>query len=261
MIAHFFLAVRYRKAFCWVVIMATIWEAGGFGIRAYATDHQLSTSAFNGQQIITLLAPLWVNAFIYMLLGRLIDFFVPEKSVGGIYSRRIALIFVWADVMTFIIQLSGAVMVSIPESSAANGIGKSVYMGGVGLQQASLFSFFLLAILFHRRVRSGFIASRDIPWHPILYALYSVVILITIRTVYRLVEFSAGLNGRIPTHEWFMYVFDALPMFCAIVVLAVWHPGGVLYGLGSEYEKIGLNERRKLRDQSQRDVQLGIALG
>jgi hypothetical protein len=50
-------------------------------------------------------------------------------------------------------------------------------------------------------------------------------------------------------------------MFCAIVVLAVWHPGGVLYGLGSEYEKIGRNERRKLRDQSQRDVQLGIALG
>ncbi|RFU32805.1 hypothetical protein B7463_g3580, partial [Scytalidium lignicola] len=255
-VAHIALALRYHKAFCWVIIMATIWEAGGFGIRTYATDHQLSTRAFNGQQIITLLAPLWVNAFLYMLLGRMIDYFVPEKTIGGIYSHRIALIFVWADVITFVIQLAGAVMVSIPDSSYANSIGKSVYMGGVGLQQASLLSFLLLAILFHRRLRSGFLVSGDTLWHPILFALYTVVTLITIRTVYRLVEFSAGLNGTIPTHEWFMYVFDTLPMFCAILVLAVWHPGSVLQGPGSEHEKIRRHERQKLRVQTRREVEL-----
>ena len=260
-IAHLFLAIRYRKPFCWVIIMATIWEAGGFGIRTYATDHQLSTSAFNGQQIITLLAPLWVNAFMYMVLGRLIDFFVPEKTIGGVYSHHIALIFVWTDVITFIIQLAGAVMVSIPDSPHANNVGKSVYMGGVGLQQASILLFLVLAILFHHHLGSTFRLSRDTAWQPVLLSIYAVATLITIRTVYRLVEFSAGLNGTIPRHEWFMYVFDTLPMFCAISILGVCHPGRVLRGHGSEYKKIGRHARQKLRGQSTDGLVLGIPSG
>lgn len=196
-----------------------------------------------------------------MVLGRLIDFFVPEKTIGGVYSHHIALIFVWTDVVTFIVQLAGAVMVSIPDSPRANNIGKSVYMGGVGLQQASLLSFLLLAILFHHRLRSSFRVSRDTAWQPILFSVYAVATLISIRTVYRLVEFSAGLNGTIPRHEWFMYVFDTLPMFCAILVLGACHPGRVLRGHGSEYEKIGRHERQKLRDQATDGVELGITSG
>ena len=80
-----------------------------------------------------------------------------------------------------------------------------------------------------------------------LYTLYAVFLLITARTIFKMVEFSAGVNGPVPTHEWYLYAFDAAPIFAALCILALIHPGRVLRGPGSEYAKLGKVERRELR--------------
>jgi hypothetical protein len=36
------------------------------------------------------------------------------------------------------------------------------------------------------------------------------------------------MNVYINHHEFFVYVFDAAPMFFALLVMNVWHPGKVL---------------------------------
>jgi RTA1 like protein len=52
------------------------------------------------------------------------------------------------------------------------------------------------------------------------------------RIVFRIVEFSApqgsSISVHIENHEWFVYVFDALPMLLAILLFNIWHPGKVL---------------------------------
>lgn len=60
---------------------------------------------------------------------------------------------------------------------------------------------------------------------------------VQVRVIYRLVEFSSGVDGPIPRHEYFFYVFEATPMALALIVLNVMHPGRYLTGEGSEFAK------------------------
>jgi hypothetical protein len=68
--------------------------------------------------------------------------------------------------------------------------------------------------------------------------LYAVLMLITMRIVFRLVEFSGGVDSEsnsLPFKERYALGLDAFPMVLAILILAVIHPGLVLRGEGSEF--------------------------
>ncbi|KAF7511053.1 hypothetical protein GJ744_005599 [Endocarpon pusillum] len=50
----------------------------------------------------------------------------------------------------------------------------------------------------------------------LLHVVYVVLGLISLRIIFRLIEFSQGFDTYLPTHEWVPYVFDASPMLrCA----------------------------------------------
>jgi hypothetical protein len=55
---HITQAAFYRKGFCWVVIMGTFWELGGFISRSISTKNQQSTGLVFISQIFILLAPI-----------------------------------------------------------------------------------------------------------------------------------------------------------------------------------------------------------
>lgn len=84
--------------------MGTSWELASFAIRSAGTKMQQNVALATVSQILVLLAPIWVNAFIYMVLGRMIYFFVPEQKIWGIRGIQIAKIFVWLDVLSFLTQ-------------------------------------------------------------------------------------------------------------------------------------------------------------
>jgi hypothetical protein len=110
-------------------------------------------------------------------------------------------------------------------------------MGGIGLQQCFVCLFFALAIKFHLEVREKSIPNST-SWRPLLYTLYLTLAMITIRIIFRLVEFSTGLYGPIPTHEAYFYVLEAIPMMIAIGALVLVHPGRFLVGQNSEFSKL-----------------------
>jgi hypothetical protein len=106
--AHIFQAFYHRKVrLCWVIIMGSAWEFASFALRVAGTKNQQSTPIAFVSQILVLLAPMWVNAFDYMVMGRMIYFFVPEQKVWGIRGVKIAKIFVWLDVLSFFTQVGG----------------------------------------------------------------------------------------------------------------------------------------------------------
>jgi hypothetical protein len=97
-IVHLIQAIHYGKRFLWVCIMAAIWETGGLVLRSLAVLHPTSETFGTTSQLLILLAPIWINAFLYMLMSRFVYFFIPERRVAGISAQRLSLCFVLLDI-------------------------------------------------------------------------------------------------------------------------------------------------------------------
>jgi hypothetical protein len=124
-------------------------------------------------------------------------------------------------------------------------------MGGVGVQQFFILVFFFYAIKFHRiilqQIRQGIEGVSNAL--PLLYAIYAVLTLITVRhlipltstatfvkmrIIFRLVEYSHGFKSNIPSHEAYQYGLDSVPMLFALVILNFIHPGRIMPGKESD---------------------------
>ena len=53
-----------------------------------------------------------------------------------------------------------------------------------------------------------------------------------------MVEFSLGETGYTKTHEWPVYVFDALVIFPVVALYIHWHPSKYLPYLGFRIPKV-----------------------
>ncbi|KAK1751948.1 RTA1 like protein-domain-containing protein [Echria macrotheca] len=240
---HFFEATVFKKKYAWVVIMGALWETAAFAIHAVGTRDQQQIGLATAWSILFLLAPLWINAFVYMTFARMVNFWSRDAKVAGISARRISLFFVLADVLSFIVQAAGGIMASPGAAPETVKTGLNIYTGGTALQQLFIFIFLGLMIMFHRAcspLRNGVSVhggGRD--WKPLLLALYGVLVCITIRIIFRIIEFSRGFtpDNPVPFHEEYIYALDCFPMMVALLVLAIWHPGRFLSGSDGEFPK------------------------
>jgi hypothetical protein len=264
---HISQAIVYKKKkLCWVIIMGALWELGSFSLRAAGSLQQQNTQVAFWSQVLVLLAPLWINAFCYMVLGRMIHFFIPEKKIWGVRAVKMAKIFVLLDVVSFLTQLGGGVLLDPGSSPKTIMLGIHIYMGGIGMQELYILIFTSFAIKFHSKMRHMQRESRlDIPgvsssgltsWKALIVGLYLCLTLITTRIIYRMIEFSSGLNpdkNQIPFHEAYFYALDALPMVGALVVMNICHPGRVLVGEGSEYPKGPTRKEKKAAKKQKKE--------
>ena len=51
----------------------------------------------------------------------------------------------------------------------------------------------------------------------------------------------------------YQYVFDALPMFLALLTMNVFHPGMVLKGDDSKFAKVSKSEKKALKEQRKQE--------
>ncbi|OCK73134.1 hypothetical protein K432DRAFT_254932, partial [Lepidopterella palustris CBS 459.81] len=253
LVGHVVEAFVFRKAYCWVLIMGASWEFASFITRALGAHNQQSQALVTVSQLLLLLSPLWINAFVYMTVGRLIHFFHPTQRIWRIRGSSVAKYFVWADIISFLVQGTGGSMLSPGNSSSTIKLGLDVYMGGVGLQEGFILVFVGLIFKFQREMieveRKGEIRVGRERWRGLVWVLYAVLALISMRIIYRLIEYSRGLNTNnpLPFHEAYMYVLDVMPMFTALIILNVWHPGRVLVGPDSSFPKLTRKEKKALK--------------
>ncbi|KAG9254331.1 putative RTA1 domain protein [Emericellopsis atlantica] len=267
-IAHFAQAFVYKKRYAWVIIMGSLWELMAFIMRALFAKDQSSEAYDTCHVIFFLLAPIWVNAFIYMTLGRLVHFFIPNRRLGGLPAKRFGLVFVWLDITAFAVQLVGAAFTTGSDNSAETTMrGVHIYMGGIGLQELFILVFVWFLVVLQRRIArleqhgaldvekqsTGLNSVRD--WRWLFYAMYATLFLISVRIFFRLAQYAQGtdLSNPVLTHEWYEYVWDAAPMFIALAILNVVHPGQVLRGPDSEFPRMSRaekKERKRAKKQS-----------
>ena len=211
-----------------------------------------------------------------MTLGRMVHFFLSDDKVFGLKAKRITLIFVLCDITSFFVQAAGGTMTTPSESPSTQKIGLHVYMGGVGLQLLFICIFMALCIRFQlkitRQEQSTLEAGQGVHMtdfksplqaRRLLYLLYFVLGLIVYRNIYRLIEFSSGVESSITQHEWYTYVFDAVPMFFALVAFNAYHPGRVLQGPKSDFSedrkraKAEKKEKKAAKRQAKDEKQRG----
>ena len=77
--------------------MGGVWEIIGMATRI-ANIQKYNDSVDSTSFVFILLAPLWINAFVYMTLGRLIHMYIPEKRLVKLSARRIGMYFVILDI-------------------------------------------------------------------------------------------------------------------------------------------------------------------
>ncbi|KAI8679366.1 hypothetical protein NCS57_00214600 [Fusarium keratoplasticum] len=272
MVLHIWQAAKYKKRWCWVIIMASIWEMMAFIFRALSTKDQQSKGIYLVFQIFILLAPIWVNAYAYMTLGRMVYYFLPWRSILGMPAATLAAIFVGLDIVSFIVQLIGGSMAGpgAPPQEQQRAI--HIYMGGIGLQEFFIVLFVGLCIRFQTKMHKlkgpgGFKDFITSSWGMLITALYFSLAMISIRIIYRLIEFSGGMgeDNALVTHEIYFYLLEAVPMFLALLVFNFVHPGRIMTGPHSDMpglfsmikNKLSRNKGKELLDdQSDSDVEL-----
>ncbi|KAK9369491.1 RTA1 like protein-domain-containing protein [Lipomyces kononenkoae] len=271
LICHAVQGYIYKKKYTWVIMMGALWEFLAFIFRTLLTRNQSSVGYDTAHVILFLVAPLWINAFLYMTLGRLIYFFIPDHRLSGISAQRYGTVFVCLDIIAFIVQLGGASITTQTDASTATiMLGVHIYMGRIGLQELLILIFTVLTIHLHRRMLSMEHSGKldrekldrgSMPWRFMFYAIYATLGLITIRIIFRLAEYARGTDTSNPvlTHEFYEYVFDALPMFFALVILNVIHPGRVLLGPDSEFPKVSREEKKRIKNDKKEAKESGAS--
>lgn len=111
-------------------------------------------------------------------------------------------------------------------------IGTDIIVAGLILQVVVFVGFVWCCLVFHGRFRkqisSRLVPEPSVPWETSLYVLYVSSLLILLRNIYRVVEFSMGKGGYLERHEWPVYALDAAPMIGTMLCYIIWHPAFLL---------------------------------
>lgn len=170
----------------------------------------------------------------YFILGRML-YYIPYHS--PIHPGRVFTTFIALGVAIEVITANGAAHVASSSSSESEeNIGKGLLKAALILQLALMTGFLALTGRFHYNCQRGGVLSRKIK--RCLIVLYISCTLVTIRTIYRTVEYfsAASLSttadieqvSPILKQEWFFWFFETVFMYSNTTLLNVFHPMKVL---------------------------------
>lgn len=193
------------------LLVGCLVEAAGYIGRCVSAKNKEQMGAYVEQSVLLLIAPTLYAASIYMLFGRMAHLLYAEK-IMIMPARWNTTIFVLGDVASLFLQAAGGGLMA---SADARESGSNIVTAGLFVQIAFFGLFIINEFLFLFKVYK---ISSDIPrksktWRLLNINMLVNSFLILIRSIVRAIEFIEGYSGFISSHEWFLYVFDALPMF------------------------------------------------
>lgn len=175
------------------------------------------------QSFFTLVAPALFAASIYMTLGRIMRS-VRGEHLSIIKASRLTKIFVCGDILAFMIQ-GGSSGLMFNTSTAQ--LGFDIVLIGLIVQIISFGLFFICIVVWYSRLRGAPTHesyTTGSPWKQSMWMLIGVSIAIFARSIFRCVEYAQGQSGYSISHEWCIYMFDAVPMFLVTVIFYIYYP-------------------------------------
>lgn len=229
-----------------------------------APSNRASISLYTLSQVFIIIAPIFACATLYLLIAQLIDLCLPpgkDRVFLGINPRWLGRIFITSDILSFLLQGAGSAIAAGGDwQGPKKDAGTNVLTIGLAAQLATFTLYLLILALFCYRVQSGHESNRqeeqtrvkdnrtvrrDFGFNPLVKQVVkgvwiaSILIHVSpllnllkidyankkqIRSVFRTIQFAAGVNGYLFRHEWTLWVFDAAPIWLALLVLGIYHP-------------------------------------
>ncbi|KAK3316084.1 RTA1 like protein-domain-containing protein [Apodospora peruviana] len=209
-LAIFYLTViKYRSWYFTSVVAGAAIEVVGYGMRCYSVRRPTDVGPFVATLSLIVLAPVFVTAGNYLLIGRLIQAILPPTR------HRI-------------ICAGSGVASSKNWTGPTEKIGVNILIAGLGFQVVTFVAFMAIFGRFHFLARREATAAAPRGWQKLVRAVYVSSLSILIRCIYRVAEFAEGVDGYPFRQEWLFWVFEAAPMLVAISNFCVFHPGAFL---------------------------------
>ncbi|RYP73561.1 hypothetical protein DL770_007751 [Monosporascus sp. CRB-9-2] len=235
-LAHLLCMVRFRAWFCIPLLLGGISETFGYHARATASDNPVKTGPFIMQNLLILAGAPFLAATIYMVLGRVIVALEAQRH-SILNVRWMTKIYVLIDIACIFSQFIGAAM---PASGEPDAFVKAriILIAGLVTQLVALSVFIATCWQVHRRLmRDPPSLVAAISWQRYFWVIEAMTVLMIVRGVVRALEYLQGEHGFVISHEIFIYLFDAGPMFLVMLALLVWHPGWLIRRIRL-YEKV-----------------------
>ena len=99
-----------------------------------------------------------------MTVARLVYFSLTDQRVCGVKAAWLTKTFVWIDVLCFLTQAVGGIMMSITDLADDSPIiiaGKKVYMGGCGAQLGFILLFCVIIVRIHVKIKKELRGDMD----------------------------------------------------------------------------------------------------
>ncbi|KAK4063550.1 hypothetical protein Trihar35433_8258 [Trichoderma harzianum] len=246
---HLGQAIYYKQKYCWVIIMSGIWQVLTYIFRTISIQQPDSFNYYAAWFVLILVAPLWTNAFVYMVFGRMVWNYTDDRRVWRVKAQHFGFVFVLLDIVSFVIQVYGAARATAKDAPTDKVLeGLHIYMAGVGIQQLFILIFCLFALRLLLRVRKESNEKAKLtklsPAMLLLYTQFVVLALISLRIIFRICEYAQGLDSTIPLHEAYQYALDSLPMLLALVAFNAVHPGRIMSDSKSDLPSFRMQEDR-----------------
>ena len=177
----------------------------------------------------------------YFILSRVL-YYIPYLS--PMHPGRVATTFVGLDAVCEILIGQGAWrMANTSLTYKERKVGEHLVTASLALQTALFGAFGLVAAQFHYRARKAKVLTPKL--RTVITVLYASASIVTIRCIYRLVEYTMGWNSVVYKNEAFFWVFEASIMLINTVLLNIWFPGKRLPCSNSVFlARDGVTERR-----------------
>ncbi|KAJ5609227.1 RTA-like protein [Penicillium herquei] len=229
---HLYQTIKYKS---WKVTGLLPWSAllftGGFITRAIAAFGQWdNVNIYIASSVLLLAGPPVYEGANYFILGRIL-YYIPYHS--PIHPGRVFSTFIAVGVIIEVITANGAVQLASANSTKQQqNVGKALLKAALILQLILMAAFVALATRFHFNCRKGSVLNHKIK--RCLIVLYISCMLITVRTIYRTVEYftAASLHtysdiqqiSPVLKQEWFFWFFEVVFMYSNTTMLNIFHP-------------------------------------
>ncbi|KIY64653.1 RTA1-domain-containing protein [Cylindrobasidium torrendii FP15055 ss-10] len=221
----------WKRGARWMMAMpiAVKFYMMGIGLRFAIRIFPETLGVFVVANLFITLSPCGMIAAEYVLLGRLSRYLRCDDFLL-VSARKITLVFVLSDVITFLVQAGGGGIMVMEDKHE---LGEKIFLVGLILQLVSFVIFTLIfarmILLIHSRRpevwNKDSHESRMNNWTTLAAGMCASCIGIIVRSIYRVVEISGGWGSKLSTTEGYFWALDALPLLIAVAIYVPLWPG------------------------------------
>ncbi|KAH0287105.1 hypothetical protein M436DRAFT_62076 [Aureobasidium namibiae CBS 147.97] len=251
LVLHIYQGFKYRlRGLAYFMIWGGIVFITGWILRTVSSYDTSNLNLYIAQYVFIYAGPPILGAALYSVLGRLLRYLPMHAPLN---PDRVMVLFIYLGATVEGLTAAGASLIATSKIDAAQRqSGATLISIALVLQAVIELVFIIMVAIVHRRCVMANTLPRNI--RRLCIMLYGTSTLIFIRCIFRAIESFATISATstcndicrtVLLHEWYLYVFEALPMVLYTWWINAMYPGALLPRDRNVYLGLdGLTERR-----------------